>query len=75
MTDLDSVLKSRDITLLTNVPIAKAGVFQAVMYGWELDYKEGWVLKNCGFWFVVLGKTLESPLDREEIKPDNPKGN
>ena len=38
---------------------------------WELDYKEGWVLKN---WIVVLNKTLESPLDCK-IKPVNPKGN
>ena len=42
---------------------------------WELDYKESWVLKNWWFWTVVLGKTLESPLDCEEIKPVNPKGN
>ena len=42
---------------------------------WELDYKEGWVLKNCCFWTVVLEKNLESPLDSKEIKPVNPKGN
>ena len=42
---------------------------------WELDHKEGWVLKNWYFWTVVLEKTLESPLDSEEIKPVNPKGN
>ena len=42
---------------------------------WELDHKEGWVLKNRCFWTVVLGKTLESPLDSKEIKPVNPKGN
>ena len=41
----------------------------------ELDHKEGWVLKNWCFWTVVLEKTLESPLDCKEIKPDNPKGN
>ena len=75
MIDLDSVLKSRDITLLTNVPIAKAVVFPVVMHRWKLDHKEGWVLKNWGFWFVVLGKTLESTLDRDQIKSDNPKGN
>ena len=39
---------------------------------WELDHKEGWALKNCCFWTVVLEKTLESPLDSKEIKP---KGN
>ena len=39
---------------------------------WELDHKEGWVLKNWCFWTVVLEKTLESPLENKEI---NPKGN
>ena len=42
---------------------------------WELDYKESWAPKNWCFWTVVLEKTLESPLDFKEIKPDNPKGN
>ena len=42
---------------------------------WELDGKEGWVLKNWCFQIVVLEKTLESPLDCKEIKPVNPKGN
>ena len=42
---------------------------------WELDHKEGWVLKNWCFWIVILEKTLESPLDCKEIKPVNPKGN
>ena len=42
---------------------------------WNLDHKEGWVLKNWCFWTVVLEKTLESPLDCKEIKPVNPKGN
>ena len=41
---------------------------------WELDHKEGSVPKNWCFWTVVLGKTLESPLDCKEIKPVNPKG-
>ena len=41
---------------------------------WELDYNEGWVLKNWCFWTVVLEKTLESPLNCKEIKPVNPKG-
>ena len=41
----------------------------------ELDYKESWALKNWCFWTVVLEKTLESPLDFNEIKPDHPKGN
>ena len=41
---------------------------------WELDYKEGWVLKNLCFWTVVLEKTLESPLDCKEIQSVHPKG-
>ena len=40
---------------------------------WDLDYKEGWVLKNCCFWTVVLEKTLESPLDCKDIQPIHPK--
>ena len=42
---------------------------------WELDHKEGWAPKNCCFWTVMLEKTLDSPLDCEESKPVNPKGN
>ena len=42
---------------------------------WELDHKEGWVLKNWCFWTVVLEKTLESPLDCKEIQPVHLKGN
>ena len=41
---------------------------------WELDYRESWVPKNWCFWTVVLEKTLESPLDCEEIHPVHPKG-
>ena len=41
---------------------------------WELDYKESWVPKNWCFWTVVLGKTLESPLDCKEIQPVHSKG-
>ena len=44
------------------------------MWMWELEYKESWALKNWCFWNVVLEKTLESPLDRKEIQPVNPKG-
>ena len=40
---------------------------------WELDYKEGWVLKNWCFWTVLLKKTLESPLDCKEIQTVHPK--
>ena len=42
---------------------------------WELDHKEGWAPKNWCIRIVGLGKTLESPLDKKEIKPVNPKGN
>ena len=42
---------------------------------WELDHKEGWMLRNWFFQTVVLEKTLESPLDCKEIQPVNPKGN
>ena len=42
---------------------------------WELDCEEGWVPKNWCFWTVVLEKTLESPLDCQEIQPVHPKGN
>ena len=41
---------------------------------WELDCEESWALKNWCFWTVGLGKTLESPLDSEEIQPVHPKG-
>ena len=76
MINLDSVLKSRDITLLTKVHIVKAVGFSSThVWMWELDHKEGWVLKNWCFWTVVLEKTLESPSDNKEIKPVDPKGN
>ena len=65
MTNLDSIFKSRDITLPTKVCLVKAGVFPVVM--WELDYKEGWALKNWCFWTLVLEKTLESLLESKEI--------
>ena len=75
-TNLDSALKSKDITLPTKVCIVKSIVFPIVMYGmWELDHKEGWATKNWFYGTVVLEKTLENPLDIKEIKPVNPKGN
>ena len=49
MTNLDSILKSRDITLLTKIHIVKAMVFPVVMYGCELDHKENRVSKNLCF--------------------------
>ena len=54
-------------------PIINAVVFPVWM--WELDHIEGWVLKNWCFWIVGLEKTLENPLDCNEIKPVNPKEN
>ena len=75
MTNLDSIIKSRDINLPTKVRLVKALVFPVVMYGCE-----SWAIKkakhqklmllNCG-----LKKTLESPLDCKEIQPVHPKGN
>ena len=74
MTNLDSILKSRDITLPTKVHLVKAMVFPVVMYGCEgCTIKKSWALKNWCFWAVVLEKTLESPLDSKEIQPVHPK--
>ena len=73
MTNLDNILKSRDITLPTKVHLVKAMFFPVVMYGCE-SYKENWAVKNWCFWTVVL-KTLESPLDCKEIQPAHPMGN
>ena len=76
MTNLDSVLKSRNITLPTNVYLVKAMVFPVVMYGCE-----SWTLKKAehrridAFEVWCLEKTLEGHLDSKEIKPVNPKGN
>ena len=76
MINLDSVFKSRDITLLTKVHTVKAWVFPVRhVQIWELDHKEHWMPKNLCFWTVVLQKTLERPLEYKEIKPVNPKGN
>ena len=76
MTNLDSILKSRDITLPTKVPSVKAMVFLIVMYGcesWTIKKTEHQRIDACELW--VLEKTLESPLESKEIKPVNPKGN
>ena len=77
MTNLDNILKSRDITLPTKVRLEKAmyGFSSSHVWMWELDYKESWVPKNWCFWTVVLEKTLENPLDCKEIQPVHPKGN
>ena len=73
MTNLDSILKSRDITLLDKGPSGQSyGFSSSHVRMLELDHKEGWVTKNWWFWTVVLEKTLQSPLDCKEIKPVNP---
>ena len=69
MTNLDSILKNRDITLLTKFCIVKA---MLVKWMWKLDHKEGWVPKNWCIWIVMLEK---SPLYSKKIKPVSPKGN
>ena len=75
MTNLDSILKSRDITLPTKICLVKAMVFSSSHVSmWELDYKESWALKSWCFWTVVLEKTLESPLDCKEIQQVHSKG-
>ena len=76
MTNLDGILKSRDITLPTNVHLVKGMVFPVVMYGCE-----SWTIKKAecrridAFELWSLEKTLESPLDCKEIQPVHPKGN
>ena len=75
MSNLDSLLKSRDITLPTKLWLVKAMDFSSShVWMWELEYKESWAAKNWCFWTVVLEKTFESPLDCKEIQPDHPKG-
>ena len=74
LTYLDSILKSRDITLLTKVH-QSSGFSSSHVWMWELNYKESWVPKNWCFWTVVLEKIIESPLDCKEIKSVNPNGN
>ena len=74
MTNLDSILKSRDITLPAKVHLVKAMVFPVVMYGCE-----SWTVKKAEHGrtdaFKLLEKTLESSLDCKEIQPVHPKGN
>ena len=74
MTNLNSILKSRDITLQGSYS-QSYGFSSSHVWIWELGHKEGWVPKNWCFWTLVLEKTLESPLACKEIKPVNPKGN
>ena len=74
MTNLDSILKSRDITLPTKVCPVKAMVFPVIMYGCE-----SWTVKKAecrriDAFDVVLERTLESPLDCKDIQPVHSKG-
>ena len=73
MTNLDSIFKSRNITLSTKVRLVKAVVFPMVMYGCE-----SWTIKKAELQktdaFELLEKTLQSPLDFKEIQPVHPKG-
>ena len=76
MTNLDSILRNRDITLPRKVRLVKAMVFPVVMFGcksWTV--KKNKVLKNWCFWTAVLEKTFKSSLDCKEIQLINPKGN
>ena len=75
MANLDSISKSRNITLLTKVHLVKAVVFPVDMYRCE-----SWTIKKAEFRRIdalklVLEKTLESPFDSKEIKPVHPNGN
>ena len=73
MTNLDSMLKNRDI--VNKGPSNQDyGFSSSHVWMWELDYEESWVPKNWCFWTMVLVKTLESPLDCKEIQPVHPKG-
>ena len=75
ITNLGSILKSRDITFPTKVCRVKVTVFSSShVWMWEMDHNEGWAPKNSWFQIVILVKTLESPIDNKEIKPVNPKG-
>ena len=74
MTNLDNILKSRDITD-KGLSSQSYGFSSSHVCMWEVDHKESWALKNWCFWTVVLEKTLENPLDCKEIKPVHPKAN
>ena len=72
VTHLDSILKSRDITLPTKICLIKARFSSSHIWIWELDHKKGWVpLYSWCFQTVVLEKTLESPLDKPSQDPTN----
>ena len=74
MINLDSILKSRDITLLIKVYLVKAIVFPVVLYGCESWTTEKAECQRIDAFELWLEKTLESPLDCKEIQPVYPKG-
>ena len=75
MSNLDSILKTRDIIFANNSPSSQGyGFSSSHVWMWELDYKESWAPKNWCFWTVVLEKTLASPLDCKEVQPVHSKG-
>ena len=73
ITNLDSMLKSRDI-VNKGLSSQGYGFSSGHVLMWELDYKESWVPQNWCFWTMVLEKTLESPLDCKEIQPVHSEG-
>ena len=74
MTNLDSILKSRDFA--DKGPSSRGYGFSSDhVWMWELDCEESWAPKNWCFWTVVLERTLESLLDCKEIQPVGSKGN
>ena len=75
-TNLDSILKSRDIYFANkDLSSQSYGFSSCHVWMWELEYKEIWAPKNWCFWTVLLEKTLESPLDSKETQPVHSKGN
>ena len=73
--NLDSILKKQRHYFINKGPSSQSyGFSSSHVSMWELDHKEGWELKNWCFWTVVFEKTLESPLDCEEIQPVHLKG-
>ena len=75
MTNLNSILKRQRHYFANKGPSGQNyGFSSGHVWIWELDYEESWVLKNWCFWTVVLGNTLESPLESTEIQPVHPKG-
>jgi len=74
MTNLDSILKSRDITLSAKVRLVKAMVFPVVMYGCESWTKKKAECQRIDAFELWCWRRLESPLDCKGIRPVHPKG-